>query len=142
MAKKTKKSLNNENLQLGLAAIGAAGGWEIAIDETRAGSAEKWFVEIEGPSVYLTCEVQSPHIIQQMIEYLTNGPDADNRTCELVLGKNNGVSASLLRDDEFDDRYFLVVQTRDSLTVRITISGKEVESFVLALRQANEDVNG
>ena len=137
MSKISKRPLNNGSADLGLAAIGSAGGWEIALDES---SAEKWFAEIEGPSIYLSFEVQSPDVIQQMLEYLTSGNDADNGTSEIPLGKSKKETVSLVRDDEFHDRFFLIVETQDSLTVRVTISGKDVESLAVALRQANEDI--
>ena len=52
----------NDKESLGLTAIGAAGSWEIAVDETTSGTTQKWFAQIEGPSVYLYFAVQSPRV--------------------------------------------------------------------------------
>ena len=61
------KSTQKENL--GLAAIGRCGCWEVAIDETNSG-AQKWFSQIEGQHIYLNFEVRSPRIIDEMLEFL------------------------------------------------------------------------
>jgi hypothetical protein len=59
------------NESLGLTAIGSAGSWEVAIDETTSGTTQKWFAQIEGHSVYLYFAVQSPRVIDKMLDFLT-----------------------------------------------------------------------
>jgi hypothetical protein len=46
----------------------------------------------------------------------------------------------LLRDDEFDDRFFLRIGCADSLCVRYTLQGEDVKSVAAALEQVREDL--
>jgi hypothetical protein len=136
---------NGANERLGLAAIGSDGGWEVAIDETTSG-AQKWFAQIEGQSVYLHFAIPSPSVIDKMIEFLTAPPKADNglQSCqdgEIVIGKYKEEPVTLVRDDEFSDRYFVVVETKHKLVIRITVGGADLRSLVTALRQAKEDLD-
>ncbi len=129
---------------LGLAAIGSAGGWEVAIDETTSGT-QKWFAQIEGPSIYLYFAVESPRVIDKMLNFLSTQATANGvawaspRNGQLVLGKSRK-EVTLLRDDEFADRYFLLVENESGLIIRLTISGADVNSLVIALKQAKEDL--
>jgi hypothetical protein len=140
---------DNGNDSLGLTAIGSAGRWEVAIDETTSGT-QRWFAQIEGPSIYLYFEVPSPHVIETILDFLTEHTTAEKgsqdsparRNGEIVIGKRAKEPVTLVRDDEFSDRYFLVAETETKLVVRVTIGGADLKSLVSALRQANEDLNG
>jgi hypothetical protein len=142
----TKRSDHSETL--GLAAIGSAGGWEVAIDEPTSAES-RWFAQIEGPSVYLSFEVDSPRVIDRVIEFpmqpkrVRNGTHglASPGNGELVIGKSRGESVTLVRDDEFPDRCFLIAEVGRKLTVRVTIGGKDLELLESALRQAKGDLD-
>ena len=143
----TTKRSDHSN-RLGLTAVGRGGAWEVAIDEATSGES-KWFAQIEGPSVYLDFEVDSPRIIDKIIQFLMELKRATNGTHgltspkneELLLSKSRGESVTLVRDDEFPDRYFLVAEARRKLTVRVTIGGEDLELLESALRQAKEDLD-
>jgi hypothetical protein len=47
---------------LGLLAIGSSGPWEVSVDETISGT-ERWFAQIEGPSISIYFEIPSPSIV-------------------------------------------------------------------------------
>jgi len=149
MSKNIQKARNNGTESLGLTAIGSVGGWEVAIDETTSGSTEKWFAQIEGPAVYLYFEVQSPHVIDRILEFLTEQSATsegslglpDQRNGEIVLGKSKKETVTLVRDDEFRDRYFLIIETEARLIIRVTLGGTDLKSLVSALRQAKEDLD-
>src|SRR5438105_4692961 len=140
------KQKDNDAESLGLTAIGSADGWEFAIDERTSG-AQRWFAQIEGPSVYLYFEVQSPRVISQMLDFLTRRPTTGKGSQDLpahsngkvVIGKSKENPVTLLRDDEFPDRYFLVWETETKSVIRITIGGADSKALVSALRQAKED---
>jgi hypothetical protein len=142
-----KRSDNNEST--GLTAIGSAGGWEVAIDETTSGD-QRWFAQIEGPSVYLHFEIESPHVINKVLAFLTEQKKAGSgshgtwsqRNGELVIGKSEEEPVTLVRDDEFPDRCFLVAETNMKLIVRVTIGGRDLRLLEKALRQAKEDLDG
>src|SRR5882724_6852406 len=90
----TLRQNENGNDSQGLTAIGSAGGWEVAIDETTSGT-QRWFAQIEGPSVYLNFEVSSPHVIETILEFLTEQTTAEKasqdfparRRGEIVISK-------------------------------------------------------
>src|SRR5437870_5016817 len=96
---------NNDKDNLGLTAFGSDGSWDVAIDETTSGT-QQWFAEIEGPSVYLHFEIQSPHVIDKILEFLTK--QSAQNTGEIAIGKSKEEPVVLVRDDEFPDRCFLL----------------------------------
>jgi hypothetical protein len=141
-----KRRVTKESL--GLAAIGSVGGWEVALDETTS-AARRWFLQIEGPSVSVSFEVESPYVIDKMLAFLAApgkaGPGAHRnsspRTSELVIGKSAAEPVTLLRDDEFPDRFFLVAETARKLIVRITLGGEDLRMLESALSQSKEDLD-
>jgi hypothetical protein len=131
---------------LGLLANGSSGPWEFSVDETISGT-ERWFAQIEGPSVYVSFEIPSPIIVGKAIEFLAPPRDqkpesnsssrSDDR---LNLTKGDGIPVALVRDDEYEDRYFMVVGPGDSPIVRFTFAGEDLENLVEALRQVEQDI--
>jgi hypothetical protein len=117
MEKQVKKQ--STAARMWLAAIGCDRRWEVALDESSSPTTEAWVAQIEGPSMYLSFRVLSPCIIKEMVRFLAH---ADRASAELLLGKTKKESVTLARDDESDDRYFLIVQTESSVT-RITFAG-------------------
>ncbi len=59
----------------------------------------------------------------------------------LVLGGANVIPVSLVKDDEYDGRFFLVVGPTDGLTARFVLAGTEVAEFAEALRQVKEELD-
>lgn len=139
-SRNTEKQRDRDNILVGLAAVGSAGGWEIAIDETTEGD-ERWFAQIEGPEIYMYFEVPSPRIIHEMLEFMA-APGSAARSHELIVSKHAVHPVTLVRDDEFDDRYFFVIVQDTKLVVRMTIGDGVLRSLVTALRQAKEDLDG
>jgi len=131
----------------GLTALGAAGGWQVDIDGSNSGLTQNWFAQIEGPAVYVSFEVQSPSVIEDMIEFLTERT-ADEfgiqrvRESEIVVGIDEGAPVTLLRDDEFSDRFFLLMQSKKNLAIRVTIADTDLDSLLIALRQAQNELEG
>lgn len=135
---------------VGLAVFGSAGGWEVAIDQTTTTTdVERWFAQIESPGIYLYFAVQSPRVVDQMLDFLTPHANAAARSpgqpplesAEIVVSKCSEEPISLISDDEFEDRYFLVAETKAGLVLRVTIDGVDLISLVGALRQAREDLD-
>ena len=133
---------------IGLLAIGSSGMWEIAIDQTTSGP-KRWFAQIEGPSVYLYFEVPSLETVRQAIRFLAELPDEAGRNiapaaaCDsaFVLGGNKSTRINLVRDDECDDRYFLVLEAINGPLVRFTVTGEDLTHLTEALRQARDDID-
>jgi hypothetical protein len=133
---------NNETL--GLLANGSAGPWDVAIDETTSG-VERWFAQIEGPTVCFYFEIVSPDIVKKMLQFLEDGrkkpPNhSTKRNGPLLIGKDKGMPVTLIRDDEYADRCFLLVGPRNRPLVRFALVGTDLASLTSALRQAAEDL--
>lgn len=132
---------------LGLLATGSCGGWRIDVDEATSGP-DRWFLQVEGPSAYFYFEIPSPGVIAEIDRFLISRPPAGGRPTgsdarsdwELAIGVDPQSPVLLLRDDEFDDRFFLRVGCADSLCVRFTLQGEDVKCVATALEQVREDL--
>jgi hypothetical protein len=143
--KTTRAHRNGGTDNIGLLASGSAGAWEVAVDQTTSGP-ERWFIHIEGPSASCSFEISSPEIVFQAAEYLKarHAPrrrhgGASCRSSSLLMGKRPKAPAILVRDDEYPDRFFLMVGPETALA-RLTIAGKDVNNLAEALHQAGQDV--
>jgi hypothetical protein len=134
--------------RLGLLAIGSCGSWEIAIDETTSGP-EQWFAQIDGPLVSVRLELSSLDVLDKALHLLdankigekTSANGARHKRGVVILGKNLKTPVSLVRDDEFADRYFLVVGASENAIVRLTLSGADAAQVVGALRQIRGELD-
>jgi hypothetical protein len=130
---------------VGLLANGCAGAWEIAIEESTTG--DRWFAQIEGPSLFLHFELKSLAIIDQMIHFLGGGStgaqqakQTPTQRSELLLGKSKATPIHLLRDDEFSDRFFMLLESRAALTIRFTVAGDDLVLLLDALHQVKDEL--
>jgi len=134
--------------KFGLLANGSSGPWEIAIDEATSGQ-DRWCAQIEGPSVTLYFEIPSPDIVGKIIQFFEprQGPTKESsigsmkRNCSLVIGKDKKTPTTLVKDDEYNDRFFLIVGSMDSPIVRFVIAGRDVARIADALRQVKQDLD-
>jgi hypothetical protein len=130
--RKARAVVRRDKETLGLLANGSAGSWDIAVDETTSGPL-RWFAQIDGPSVSLYLELPSPGIVGEVLGFLrptesANGPPAhpfegDN---DLVIGKDKRLPVALVKDDEYRDRYFLVIGRMPNPVVRLTLTGPDL----------------
>jgi hypothetical protein len=129
----------------GLLGNGTSGAWDVSIDEATSGD-ERWFAAIEGPADCLDFELPSLDIIPQVIRFLTPvteptdaRADSCRGRCELLVSEPTQLPALVVRDDEFDDRSFVVVGQIDRPTLRCTLTADEMHDILEALRQAESD---
>ncbi|MGH7225334.1 MAG: hypothetical protein ACRELF_19100 [Gemmataceae bacterium] len=135
------------NESFGLLANGSSAEWEVAIDESTSG-VERWYAQIEGPAVSFYFEIPSVDIVGDMLRFLERGPAAakrsnngsDERNGALVIGKDKKTPITLVKDDEYPDRFFLVVGSTDSPVARFVLAGMDAMKIVAALRQVQEDL--
>ena len=134
---------------LGLLANGSSGSWEVSIDESVSGT-ERSFAQIEGPSLWLYFEIPSPDIIPKIIQFLLppgtkreEMPSCSSRSGGRLLdiSEPKETPVSLVRDDEYKDRCFIVVGRSDSPIVRFSVAGEDLNNLVEALRQVEEDIH-
>ncbi len=139
-SRKTRPALEKDDQKIGLLANGASGGWEIAIDASLSGT-DRWFAQIEGPSISFAFRISAPEVVGKMLRFLQPSRlDHAKKPGSLVLGKDQRTTLRLVRDDEYSDRYFFVVGPLDRPLVRFTIGGAEVMKIVDALRQVEKDL--
>jgi hypothetical protein len=144
MKASTKKATN----RFGLVANGSSGAWDISINETIRGK-EKWYADIEGPSVYLSFQLVDLDIVDKMIAFLDRhvSADASPRKArsgkageELTIGSFGQALVLLIGDNEYRDRCFLVVGPKNGCCVRFPLWGEDTRMILDALRQVREDV--
>ena len=147
LSKQTRARPTDQKSAIGLMAIGSSGPWEIALDQTSSGR-DRWFAQIEGPSVYIHFEIPALKVIAQAIRFLAEtqrrvrrGATSSTGNGTLPLGSSKAVQVSLIRDDEFTDRYFLSIESKSGTLVRFTLAGKDLMHLTDALRQLNEDMS-
>jgi hypothetical protein len=146
--KNTRPTRQSNTGNFGLLANGSSGPWEIAIDETTSG-ADRWYAQIEGPSVSFYFEIPSVDVVGKMVRFLDprQAPrkevslDSMERNGSLVIGKDKKTPIALVKDDEYEDRFFLVVGPMDSPLVRFVIAGTDVAKIADALRQVKQDLD-
>ena len=124
--------------EIGLLALGSSGPWEVAIDETLAGPA-RWFAQIEGPTVSVYFQITSLDVIDDVLLFLTMDSQGTENG-KLSVTNCDGSRVSLVRDDEFTDRYFVEIQAKPALDVRFTIKGADLSDLVKALRDVKNDL--
>jgi len=134
--KNGRATTRSRSATFGLLANGSCGPWSIDVDETTSGP-DRWFMQIEGPAVSFDFQIPSPGMIQRMSEFLRAGRPSG---AELAVGKGKATPVRLVRDDEFDDRFFLVVGPPDAPVVRYTFAGDDANRVAVALEQVQEDL--
>jgi hypothetical protein len=145
-ARKVSEKGNGRKAALGLAANGSAGGWEVATDETLSGR-EKWFAQIEGPSLYLYFQIPSPGIVGDIIRFLEQCWPAKERAAHSPggngskrIGGSHWASVRLLRDAERPEGCFLTVGPSARPCARFFLAGEDVANLTRALQQAQDDL--
>jgi hypothetical protein len=143
-AAQSTSDTHDENL--GLLANGSSGSWDVSIDETISGE-ERWFAQIEGPSVCLYFELPFLEIIPKVIRFLTPvasqagaSPDLSGTKDELLISKPSEIPVLLVRDGEFQDRCFVIVGQIERPIVTCSLTSIDSRDVLEALRQAEEDL--
>jgi hypothetical protein len=146
-ARKAPAKTNGRKATLGLAANGSSGGWEVAIDET-LDRREKWFAQIEGPSLYLYFQISSPGTVGDMIRFLEQCWPAKELASHSPagggskrIGGSHWASIRLLWDAERPEGCFLTVGPSARPCARFFLAGEDVANLTRALKQAQNDLD-
>lgn len=130
-----------QSFRVGLMAYGKAKDWEFSIDETIEGE-DRWFAQIEGPSLSLYFEIPSPQMVIELASFLDSQEHASlNDPKEIEIGHFNGSPVRILRDDEFQDRCFLTIQSNEMSNVRVTLLGDDLDAISNAVRQIRTEMH-
>ena len=122
---------------VGLIANGSSGSWEVAIDETTSG-ATRWFAQFEGPTAVFYFEIASPDVVAEILRFI-EASEAKGK--DLVIGTDQRMPVTLVKDDEYADRFFLIAGPSVSPTVRYTLTGSDIADIASAIRQAQQDLD-
>ncbi|HEV3447492.1 MAG TPA: hypothetical protein VG099_22820 [Gemmataceae bacterium] len=141
-SKNSRVTHQGRNSSFGLLANGSCGSWEIAIDETTSG-AERWYAQIDGPAVAFYFEIPSVDIVGKMARFLEPRSATTNQPQDglLVIGKDKRTPITLVKDDEYHDRFFLVIGPMDNPIVRFAIAGTDVIDIAEALKDVKKDLD-
>lgn len=130
----------------GLVANGSAGSWDVDVDEALRGE-QRWFLQIDGPVMYLYCEVEHPRIVDEIICFLTaharnNGeisvqPSCDGELEVSGIGKNR---VTLLWDPGANDRCAIMVSGPAELCTRFILERRDLQDLIDALRQVHDEL--
>jgi hypothetical protein len=134
-------SSDQRSSQFGLLAFGRAKVWEISINEAMSGP-ERWFAQIESPSLYLHFEIHSPAIMCHLLNLLR--PKLGSRTEDvqnLEIGNFNGLPVTVLCDNETADRRIILIGKESDATLRLSLAGNDLADFFEAIRQITEDLD-
>jgi hypothetical protein len=136
----TRTAVGTEPATYGLLANGTSGSWTIEVDGSAA-DPERLFLGIDGPLTSFSFEIPAISTIDHILRFLRPDPPSQASTSSrFVLGGDSYLPVSLIRDDEFDDRFFLIVGPADKPAVRYTISGSDLNCLVTALEQVRDDL--
>jgi hypothetical protein len=122
----------------GLLANGSAGRWFIDIDESDAG--DEWNMQIDGPTTYLGFPLADLQVVPNLLAYLRAGLNGPRGHDEFPLANLPSLSVSIIQDDEFATRWFIIVKGKADAVVRLTLDAADVEMLVGALQQVVEDL--
>jgi len=132
-----------------LVANASSGAWDLAIDQTIEG-AEKWFAQIESPSLYLYFQLADLQRVRDALRFIgsrransnnLNDSCPSNSAGELALGSFVESPVTLIWDEEYRDRLFLIVGQSSDACLRCSISGVELDQLTDALRKLVQNLD-
>jgi hypothetical protein len=119
----------------GAAAIGSSGDVTVELDEATSGP-ERWRLTVTTPNWHLRFEVAAPLALEQLLEFIRahNGRTA---FATLPLGTFHGAPVAMRKDDEYPDRFFLVLEGEQ--LAFFNLSGDELHDLTAAIHHAATD---
>ena len=120
---------------LTLLANGVDGGWDVSIDAASE-TPEQWFLQIEGPSLLLSHEIDLPQL-KEMLGFIRQG---EKRHGSYVLGCNREIPLRFFWDAEPEARLFIAVGPPNHQVARIALGETDIDSIARAAEQALADL--
>lgn len=119
----------------GAAAVGSSGEVTVELDEATSGP-ERWRLTVTTSRWHLRFEVATPLAMEQLLEFIRahNGGTA---FATLPLGTFLGAPVVLRKDDEYPDRFFLVLEGEQ--IAFFNLSGDELYDLTAAIQHAATD---
>ena len=118
----------------GAAAVATVGPVTVEVDEALA--TPDWQLSLDTPAIYLRLRINGPETITRLHEFLT--ARLSGAAMEFTPGRHRSQNVLILRDDEPQERCFIVIGAADESSVRLTLSVEECQQWGKAL----EDIRG
>ena len=98
------------------------------------------YAQIDGPAVAFYFEIPSVDIVGKMVRFLEPRSATTNEPPNglLVIGKDKRTP---IKDDEYNDRFFLIIGPMDNPIVRFAIAGTDVIDIAEALKDVKKDLD-
>ena len=134
---------------VGLVANVSVGKWDIAIDQTLNGP-EKWFAQIEGPSLYLYFQIGGPRTVECLVCFLEQHTSGDQHLSgngkhgcdnELKLSCPGNLPVAIFWDGEGVNRCYFSMGTSSDAHMRCGVFGDDLDDLTEALRQLSTQLN-
>jgi hypothetical protein len=132
-----------------LVASGTSGQWSVFIDETHTG-VERFYAQIEGPSIYCSFEIPSARSIETLLEFLMQpavpsptplASRSEHTNGSLLIGGRRPNQITFIRDNEYADRCILTIGRASSgSVVRYSVEGSDLKKLTDALTQVREEL--
>ena len=125
-----------ESPVLALLANGSSGHWSVTLDESTEG-ADDLFLQIEGPSLLLSCEVADPNILDELVAVLEA---STTKPSVFLIGEANRIPLWLHWDTEHEHRIQFTIGPVSRPLLRYSIHGADILALADASRQAALDL--
>jgi hypothetical protein len=134
-------SKTDTKTSFGLVANGAAGAWHVDVDETLSGK-HKWFLQIEGPAVYLNFQIEGPDAVDRLLTFieLRLAESSSAAPGELRVGQFGQTPVVFIWDPEGAGRGVVLIAGRGGSKMRVEMPHDDVDHFATALRQVRADL--
>lgn len=145
--KNSQQQVDDGTEPFGLVANGSAGSWDVDIDESLSGE-QRWFLQIDGPAMYLHCEVEHPRIVDAIISFLSvqpgnNGGFSKQTSChhgELEITHRSENRVALVWDTDANDRCAVLVSGPAEFCARFILERGDLQDLIGALRQVHDEL--
>lgn len=131
-----------DQMEWGIFSIGVAGRFHIELNEGNSPAGlTVWWVSFEfHPHHQLWFEVENPQIFVEALRFFEDTYQKEAQGY-IELGQCFGSPLVIEKDDEFNDRYFMIIKGTDDMSYwQICLAGGEANDFICALRQVVEDL--
>ena len=117
-----------------LLANGSSGRWSVTLDESSVGL-EECLLQIEGPSITLSCAVKSSDILHDLNDFFAVRIE---KPTDLSIGQADGIDLRL-QWDKVDRLIHFTVGSAHRPAVRLSIHGPDLLDLSKAIKEAAQD---
>ncbi len=123
---------------LGLTAVGRHGQWFVEVEETTSGP-DRWFLELSGPNLALSAEVDSPAYLATVYNFLAR-TRATTAYEHIAVGRIGRDVLAIRTDGETMDRYFLVIESNGGVALQYRLTPPDLDHVIAAWADALDDM--